>query len=382
MPTKVEERLQFLRRRQEGIGGSDVPKILGYSDYGDARSVFHEKTREITREDVEAEEIEDTDLERGRDLEPKAREKYAERTGRDGRQWPERRHPDKDFFIAHVDWEVFASKANPEGMEGETGVAEFKCPSLERYDRIAEHGLADREFLQLVWYLHVTGRPWGGFGLYNPYSRRNPHLLTPDVIVGPDEKEMMRFLDDRMEEFYRKHVEERIEPDPDEWSVTDSASDVPDVIGDYVTVHPERIDPSERPEAHEAAVELLQIAQDFAEAREAKNEGKEAYKEAKKKASEWIEEYGAPIFGSRKFDVPTVGKIATVVSSGRDRFDDEALRGHRPLDRDALHRTLRSWKGEGLLPEDFGIESFLSEHELDLDRFVDEGGSYSYVRMY
>lgn len=47
---KAEARLEWLRARQHGIGGSDVAAIMGVSTYRTALDVYEDKTREITED--------------------------------------------------------------------------------------------------------------------------------------------------------------------------------------------------------------------------------------------------------------------------------------------------------------------------------------------
>lgn len=368
---QAEQRLEFLRRRQGGIGGTDVSAILGFSKYGDARTVYHTKTREYTLDDVVDEDV-PPPAQRGRDLEPVIRRRYAEETGRKGRQWPERSHPDHPHLVAHVDWELLSdqpddAKPKPPSVNGGPGVAEFKAPGINRYKHVLETGeLTDRERFQLIWYLTVTGRDWGGFGLYCPYFETQ--LLTPDLRMGDAERDIGRMLVARMDEFWRKHVEERIEPDPDEWDVTDdpNVDDQLKATGGY-----ESVDADEHPE-------LAKLLQNVVTWKADRKAAREQYRDWKDRLADHLVEYGGPT----KIEVPGIAKICPVTQT-RTSFDEDGLRSHRPIDRDAFERAIE----RGLINvvpthDGFGsVEEAIRSIELDLDRFTSESES-THLRIY
>lgn len=365
MSTSTEDRLAFLRERQSGIGGSDIGKILGYSPYGDALDVYHSKTRTIREKDLEPEGA-GTPAERGRDLEPIAIRKYMAKTGRRGRRWPGYSDSDRPWAVAHIDWEAFSDPStNPDGAEG-TGVVEIKCPHLGRFGRVAEAGLQDHEVLQVQWYLAITGREWGGFGLYNPYSSVSYHSLTPDVTR---DSELGLYLLDRMEAFWRGHVEPRIPPDPEEWAADDTQPDIPDYSGEYATVE---------------EIEAIRKARELNEAIELKKRGESLYKDRKAALEEWVEAY-AREHGTDRIRIPGVGKYLIIRSGGRERLSEDQLRDHRPIDRDAFVR----WAME---QEDFWanydgrrgmlVEELADRLALDIGRFVRQGEPSSYLRAY
>jgi len=93
-----QEKLDWLKARQSGIGGSDVAAILGLNPWKSAVSVYIDKTTD---------DIKDIDNERmrvGRDLEDYVAQRFSEATGfKVRRRNAILRHPDYDFILGNVD---------------------------------------------------------------------------------------------------------------------------------------------------------------------------------------------------------------------------------------------------------------------------------------
>lgn len=75
METLATGRLNWLKQRQSGIGGSDVAPILGISKWRSPLDVYNDKTAE------EIEESDNSSMEWGRRLEPVIRQAYADTKG-------------------------------------------------------------------------------------------------------------------------------------------------------------------------------------------------------------------------------------------------------------------------------------------------------------
>ena len=132
------ERMAFLTRRQLGIGGSDMPQILGVSNWGDALSVYHSKTRPILPEDIEGDSIHQM---RGNTFEPLALDHYKRKTGRRcARRSGASHHPNYPNVVVSIDFDIFADESRDPSMRG-TGVGETKSPVSSVYRRVYEEGL-------------------------------------------------------------------------------------------------------------------------------------------------------------------------------------------------------------------------------------------------
>lgn len=104
-----------------------------------------------------------TDIERGNELEPLARLEYEKVTGSS---------VEEVGFIEYNDY----VGCSPDGLVGEDGGIEIKCPNDINYFKILLGGVSevDTKYLwQVQMNLLVTGRKWWDLVLYNPnYEKR------------------------------------------------------------------------------------------------------------------------------------------------------------------------------------------------------------------
>jgi len=115
-------------------------------------------------------------MQRGTDLEPEAREAYEFDNLIDVLQSGFVDHP----IIAH-------SGASPDGLVGDDGLVEIKCPDLHTHiGYILSAKVPTNYFLQMQWQMAVTGRQWCDFYSYNPDMPL--HLKSFQVRVMRDEK--------------------------------------------------------------------------------------------------------------------------------------------------------------------------------------------------
>lgn len=193
--TQDMSKLEWLKERQKGIGGSDVAAILGLSKYRTPLDVYEEKVS-----DVPIQSIETPRMKAGIRLEQVIADWFAEESGKkvimDNKI---RKHREYPFLIANLDRVILAQ--NGEG----TGVLECKTTN-SFYARSWETEIPMEYYCQLQHYLAVTGWKWGELAI---------------LIDGYDFK---RFYFDRDEEFitgmieklkeFWGHVENRIIPSP------------------------------------------------------------------------------------------------------------------------------------------------------------------------
>lgn len=94
----------------------------------------------------------------GTDTEAQARAFYELETGNDVRQCG---------FIPHplLEW----AGASPDGLVGELGLVEIKCPQPAKHIKNLMGGTIDRAYaLQMQWQMECTGREWCDFVSFNP----------------------------------------------------------------------------------------------------------------------------------------------------------------------------------------------------------------------
>lgn len=180
----------WLKERQTGIGGSDASVILGVNPFKNLIELWEEKTGDVPVE------IEMTaPMQRGIVLEPVAADLYKNRTGRELRRQPLKRHPEHDFMIGNVDRQILAV-----GDVESTGILEIKCPGLRVMANVKARGLSDYMTVQLMHYLGVYGYEWGSFCLFNAENW--------DVIYFDLEADQEFILDlmDYERDFWTNHV--------------------------------------------------------------------------------------------------------------------------------------------------------------------------------
>jgi putative phage-type endonuclease len=113
-------------------------------------------------------------MEWGIELEPHARAAYEARTGV---------LVDEVDFVRHPTLEAGAS---PDGLVGEDGCIEIKCPNTATMlEYIEDRSVPRKYLLQIQWQLACTGRNWCDFVAYDP--RLPDHLQLLVIRVPRDE---------------------------------------------------------------------------------------------------------------------------------------------------------------------------------------------------
>lgn len=348
------------REHRVGIGGTTMAAILGLSPWKNALDAYHGLTR--PDELYSDEEIESIDLRRGRELEAKIGEWYTEETGEPVEPWEGwAEHPDFPAFVVHPDFRLPPHDGKPEG------VLEAKAPRWSVFQRVYEEGLRQSEIVQLSTYAAVLGYERAAFAYGNLEHEAGPCL---PIDPGVDE-ELGAFILEVGQRFWDEHVQPRIPPDPDEWRlIEDPAS--PTVVETT----------GEREEVEDP--ELVELTRQLLEAKSLKKKNEELYEERRDTVKAIIEER----YETDRIRVPGVAKLTIVRNAGRKKFSKDALRGHRPIDRDHFVRWLREGRitvtSDELAEREFGsiaeaYDAVADDLALDLDQFVRQGDPYSYL---
>lgn len=172
-PTAVEvlpagsPRDTWLDARQNGIGGSDVPGIVGLSDYASPWQVYLDKLGELPDRRTDA-------MDWGLRLEPVVRDWFTESTGITVTRCGLLANVDRPWQIGSID-----------GETGDGGVLEVKTTSVFRAPEWADGQIPDDAELQTQHYLDVTGydHAWVAvlIGGQRPELRR---LDRDDNLIG------------------------------------------------------------------------------------------------------------------------------------------------------------------------------------------------------
>lgn len=353
---KRAERRAFLERRQLGIGGSDLPAILGVSQYANALDVYHQKTRPIREEDVEDDSIHQL---RGSVLEPVALAHYWLKTGRVGRAVKKvTRNPAFPAVAVSLDFEVFTDPSRVD-MEG-VGVGEIKCPVSSVYRRVHESGLRDAELVQLQTNIAAARRTWGSFCYFNMEDKDGP-VLALDQRADPA---MGEFLLRTGQRFWDEHVVPRVAPDPKAWRLLEDrdAPKLVDLSGEL------RVLPDDDAFARRVAMML--------EAKDTANDAEENYRQMQRDVLATLMENGIG-----KAQIPGLARLTVVTKKGAVGFDVDRLRDALPLDRDKVERWLREQTSPAWLDKDPAaiVGRMLFECQLDLEVFRTEGAPSQYL---
>ena len=95
---------------------------------------------------------------------------------------------------------VKMSGASPDGLVGEDGLVEIKCPiTATHIDTVLGRAIPGKYLTQMQWQLAVTGRRWCDFVSYDPRLPADLRLFTERVprnaiLIGALEREVERFL--------------------------------------------------------------------------------------------------------------------------------------------------------------------------------------------
>jgi len=128
-------------------------------------------------------------MQRGIDLEPKARAVYEIETG----EWVE-----EVGFIPHPT--IAMSGASPDGLIRDDGLIEIKCPNTAAHIEFLQTQKPKQEYIyQMQWQMACTGRKWCDFVSYDDrlpenLAYRSVHIPRDDDFIQSLEQEVEKFL--------------------------------------------------------------------------------------------------------------------------------------------------------------------------------------------
>ncbi|AGA64461.1 phage-related exonuclease [Liberibacter crescens BT-1] len=138
---------------------------------------------------ITAESFINKEMQWGIDHEQEARENYQFIVNEDVQE---------TGFVVHPD--IPDSGASPDGLTGNDGMVEIKCPNTATHiETLQGEGLKQRYIYQMMWQMACCQRQWCDFVSYDP--RMPPHLQIfikrierDDEIIAMLEKEIKAFL--------------------------------------------------------------------------------------------------------------------------------------------------------------------------------------------
>ena len=104
--------------------------------------------------------------------------------------------------VDFVDHPILEAGASPDGLVGEDGLIEIKCPNTATMlEYIEDRAIPQKYRLQMQWQLAVTGRKWCDFVAYVPRLPEHLQLLVireprNEGLIGEIMAEVIRFLNE------------------------------------------------------------------------------------------------------------------------------------------------------------------------------------------
>ena len=142
-------------------------------------------------------------MQRGIDLEPKARAVYEIETG----EWVE-----EVGFIPHPT--IAMSGASPDGLISDDGLIEIKCPNTATHIEFLQTQKPKQEYIyQMQWQMACTGRKWCDFVSYDDQlpenlAYRSVHIPRDDDCIQSLEQEVEKFLAELKQKM--THIQENL----------------------------------------------------------------------------------------------------------------------------------------------------------------------------
>lgn len=140
---EAQDKAKWEALRKEGIGGSDVAAIMGYSKYKSAYSLWCEKTGQVEPEDISEKEF----VIWGTKNEPNIADRFEEVTGKKVRKCGTLADEEYPFLHANIDrWVV-----------GENAGLEIKTAGLTKAKEWKDDELPTDYYIQCCYYMSITG---------------------------------------------------------------------------------------------------------------------------------------------------------------------------------------------------------------------------------
>ena len=156
----VQARIDWLKQRQSGIGGSDIAAICGLNQYKTPMQIWESKVNPVQDEETSQPAY------WGNVLEEVVAKEYAKRTGyKVQRVNTQMRHPDFNFAIANIDRAVINPdiSGNVRWKDGKlTTDRILECKTAngfaaKQWGEAGSDQVPDSYLIQCQWYLGITG---------------------------------------------------------------------------------------------------------------------------------------------------------------------------------------------------------------------------------
>ena len=180
---------EWLSLRCGRVTASRICDVMAFGKTGQELKARRDYRIELVTEiltDIPCETLFETpDMKRGTELEPFARLAYEAKRGVKVSQ---------TGFYVHP--EIERAGASPDGLIGEDGLIEIKCPRYYNHiNNILSGGVSNPDYqLQMLWQMECTGRSWCDFVSYEPTMP--DHLKIFIVRFNRDEEALKRIREE------------------------------------------------------------------------------------------------------------------------------------------------------------------------------------------
>lgn len=183
---------EWFAERLGKITASRIADVVGKTksgSYGAARKNYMAELLCQRLSGQQEEKFTSAAMQHGTDTEPAARAMYILETGTDVTE---------TGFIPHPT--IAMSGASPDGLAGEDGLIEIKCPNTATHLEFFQSRKPKHEYLlQMQWQMACTGRQWCDFISYDDrlpekLAYRCIHIQRDDTLVAELEEEAIKFL--------------------------------------------------------------------------------------------------------------------------------------------------------------------------------------------
>lgn len=183
---------EWFAERLGKITASRIADVVGKTksgSYGAARKNYMAELLCQRLTGQQEEKFTSAAMQHGTDTEPAARAMYMLETGEDVTETGFIHHPSIDM-----------SGASPDGLVGEDGLIEIKCPNTATHLEFLQSRKPKHEYLlQMQWQMACTGRQWCDFVSYDDrlpekMAYRCIRIPRDDKLVAELEEEAIKFL--------------------------------------------------------------------------------------------------------------------------------------------------------------------------------------------
>jgi len=188
----IEQRTDaWLTERCGKVTASAIYKVMARTKtgYGADRANYHAQLVAERLTGCPAENFTNAAMQWGIDTEEQARAMYSLEVGEPVLETGFHPHP-----------EIALSGASPDGLVGDTGLVEIKCPNTATHIATLTGAGIDRKYLlQMQWQMACTGREWCDFASFDPRLPMEMQLHVRRVerdaeLLAEIESEVTKFL--------------------------------------------------------------------------------------------------------------------------------------------------------------------------------------------